>query len=484
MTGVGDNLATCSAIFSQDGEDVVFVLDPKSTAVTKPDDFEDEYNLSGRMTSLGKNLCGFKLINSSFNDPTSWTLAVTDAFDNYNEAKFQVSQYEYEHEVLYSSYKVIPGLSRTITCGYQYNPKDFCKIFNPSGEMVSNTACSYSVVVTIEDIGKWRCLASLHYTMEPIEFIIELILDVPISADGWAIEEDDHYRLGCQIINDIVLPTISYCVITSPNGDDFIIRPSRATERYTTLSTNFDNRICGMEIPKPLEEKERGIWKCKVGDWRHNLYLGNNTEIEEPIPDYERNFTIRTNLGSHLDIFCEVPYSASYCHITSPYGTRYNSSSTTANLVRIGQCWISIPFLSEEHAGTWICSFARENEHLLDDIRVEVKIIDLLVYNRELEADEGEDVDVVCRSTGEPGIPVAKCLFTSPTNVSYYIYETLNTSEIVYTGRGFDYGDCSIRLNNIQSKHFGNWTCGVFYVTSNSESRIILLTEKPILSGT
>lgn len=73
---------------------------------------------------------------------------------------------------------VTPGMTQTIACGIVDGTanKDYCKIFNPGGELVSSNACTYQVVVTMSDLGTWRCLGAVSYSMDPLEFKTELVM--------------------------------------------------------------------------------------------------------------------------------------------------------------------------------------------------------------------------------------------------------------------------------------------------------------------
>lgn len=41
---------------------------------------------------------------------------------------------------------------------------------------------------------------------------------------------------------------MAYCVMTSPKGDDYVIRLGKTTGRYTTITTDVSKFICGMEV--------------------------------------------------------------------------------------------------------------------------------------------------------------------------------------------------------------------------------------------
>lgn len=83
-------------------------------------------------------------------------------------------------DLQYSSIKVNPGARTTVSCGIMdgTESKEFCKIFNPSGELAySGIDCKHNFMVTMADIGEWRCLAGVHYSMDLVEYIIEVIVD-------------------------------------------------------------------------------------------------------------------------------------------------------------------------------------------------------------------------------------------------------------------------------------------------------------------
>lgn len=76
---------------------------------------------------------------------------------------------------------------------------------------------------------------------------IFILLDVTYTV-GWANDEGDYYSVGCQIVNDRSISSLTHCTITDPLENDYIIRDSRTTERYNTIQTNLNERICGIEV--------------------------------------------------------------------------------------------------------------------------------------------------------------------------------------------------------------------------------------------
>lgn len=71
------------------------------------------------------------------------------------------------------------------------------------------------------------------------------LISDPIENEGWVIEADEFYKIGCKIISG---SKPDFCRILDPTDQEFIVRPNLATERYTTLQTDLSNNICGMEV--------------------------------------------------------------------------------------------------------------------------------------------------------------------------------------------------------------------------------------------
>ncbi|KAK9687200.1 hypothetical protein QE152_g36620 [Popillia japonica] len=150
-------------------------------------------------------------------------------------------------------------------------------------------------------------------------------------------------------------------------------------------------------------------------------------DTDPPPVDYVKHITVAAHLAGAAEIICEVPFASVYCHITTPYGEIFKPQSY--EFTQMGQCIFSIPVVLPEHIGTWICAFAQEGQLTLDEIEVEVLITDLLVYNKELTVNSGKSLDIILKNSGSPGVPLRTCLCLTPQNISYYISETLNTSE-------------------------------------------------------
>lgn len=85
------------------------------------------------------------------------------------------------------------------------------------------------------------------------------------NVTTWVEETSDYFNIGCRFNNyDKLTSGASYCKLIAPNQEVFKIQAGSASARYTTLTTNLTEYSCGMEIEKPLEDFEKGIWKCEI----------------------------------------------------------------------------------------------------------------------------------------------------------------------------------------------------------------------------
>lgn len=50
----------------------------------------------------------------------------------------------------------------------------------------------------------------------------------------------------------------------APNQEIFKIEIGAASSRYTTVTTDLTEYKCGLEIEKPLQDFEKGVWKCEI----------------------------------------------------------------------------------------------------------------------------------------------------------------------------------------------------------------------------
>lgn len=192
------------------------------------------------------------------------------------------------------SQEVTLGETVYLSCGLQL-PHDqyFCDLYDPNGNLVqSEQRCSLTLdMVTENHIGKWKCRIGVPYLMETPVYEVELIkkglqLVVKLinlktllishyynfflfleseNVTTWVEEDANYVNIGCRFNNyDKLTSGSSYCRMIAPNQNIFKIQIGAASSRYTTLTTNLTAYTCGMEIEKPLEDFERGIWKCEI----------------------------------------------------------------------------------------------------------------------------------------------------------------------------------------------------------------------------
>lgn len=73
------------------------------------------------------------------------------------------------------------GDSTNVICGKETDASSdsdqrFCHLYNPQGMLLSHDdMCDYSLeIVTLEDLGTWRCVVGFNNIMETLEFTTEL----------------------------------------------------------------------------------------------------------------------------------------------------------------------------------------------------------------------------------------------------------------------------------------------------------------------
>lgn len=113
------------------------------------------------------------------------------------------------------------------------------------------------------------------------------------------IQEDtgNYLRIGCAVINpNATLVKEQFCKMTDPQGTEYQITPTAATERITAVTLDLNNYVCSIEIKKPLLESEKGRWSCSIAG------VGGMIMVDkvEGIFSYVTNVTLR-----NLEIFLQ-----------------------------------------------------------------------------------------------------------------------------------------------------------------------------------
>ncbi|GJQ79477.1 hypothetical protein Trydic_g16330 [Trypoxylus dichotomus] len=447
---VSNDFRSCNVSFKNVAKNnfkrnVSIILDLHSENISIPSSYEDKGNLFSRLSSLGEGYCGFRLINSQKTDPEEWILSV-ETGTKIMYTSFLVKHYDLDK--MHRTQKVTVGLSTTIECGRPITQsQDFCQIYNPNGELVfEGERCNLFIpMVTMLDLGTWRCMSGLLQSMDTLEYTIEVVSTGISENEGWVIESDLYYKIGCRILSNI---NPKLCRMVDPTGHEYSIRSNLVTERYTTFQTNLKNKTCGIEIPKPLLAHEYGIWKCDMENQGTLLYVGNST-------DTQYNDTLFTNvdLDHQFSIKCRISYVADSCYIVSPNGSRYLPDIPTR--AQLGECSLSVKWASKTDNGAWSCFFVRRNKVVAESVKFEVNVRDVLCTNL-VKAKIGDNVELSCK-TGNFNLQY--CWFMSPTGIIYHLFNDYSSEKIAYSGKGLEYGDCTIAIFNIEEEQYGNWSC-------------------------
>lgn len=81
-------------------------------------------------------------------------------------------------------------------------------------------------------------------------------------------ETEDLVNLLCRQTD---IPTTP-CMFETPNGTIIVPREGIFTDRYSYYGSNIYFE-CGLSVKKPLEEGEKGVWKCLMASPIHASFL-------------------------------------------------------------------------------------------------------------------------------------------------------------------------------------------------------------------
>lgn len=133
---------------------------------------------SGYLSTIGGKKCGYKFTNIT-NDIDITLLATDDQGRVYrNCSKITVATNSFLEDRVN---EVHLGDSTNVICGKETDTsadfdQKFCHLYNPQGVLVSyDLLCNYLLeIVTVNDLGIWKCIVGFDYIMETLEFTTEL----------------------------------------------------------------------------------------------------------------------------------------------------------------------------------------------------------------------------------------------------------------------------------------------------------------------
>ncbi|GLV45883.1 hypothetical protein CBL_11680 [Carabus blaptoides fortunei] len=419
--------------------------------------------------SLGNGICGFKMDKVS--KTQKWTLTIVDEKGkSYNKTTFVIIR---ETDASYTKTAIKIGDPISVSCASQNKNIDYCEIYHPNGEVVltGTESCYFTVKLTkVTDLGLWKCLLGYKSSMVPVERQYEFIQTEFNTINTWHNDTETRVHLGCSISNPKLKPgNGDYCVMVRPDGKQFKLFPGLATDRYTALNTNLTHSICSLEIVKPLESTEWGIWRCEVHSGPYEPIGGfitlptRSNRVIRSVPGIEAKVPkdMFLHVNSSMTVSCRVPYSSSYCYMRGPDGVLYPIKDDRS--ITLGLCKFTKAEVKLTDNGTWLCGFAKKSGASDDVYNFQVHVAEALTIRPELqsvEARDGGSAYLKCTTKGLGDFPVQYCRFLSPDGHMYQITDNDQSNDrIVYDGRGLEYGDCGIKIRKMELSDIGKWTC-------------------------
>jgi hypothetical protein len=462
------NLTKCSVSFDNATVD----LDLNSIKV-----YDEDNAFKSRLSSVGGGRCGYKIWNLEQDDTRDVTLFATDNQKRVyrNISHLVVTKVK---ELKNRTLETYLGESATVICGKESDTsvdqdQKFCDLYDPKGVLVSHGhMCYYDLdIVTKDDFGTWRCFVGFDFIMDALEFTTELVEKGRPKIDTFVEDISEYLVVGCKLV-DFDTMSLMYCKFTRPDGKMFKVTSGAASQYYNSFTSDLDNGKCSIEILKPIREEDKGTWKCEAA-FNGNDVTGAFVDVEKKTTaQYNKYVKKNVRMNHSLIIDCPVPYSSDYCYITGPDGTQHKPDSSLQ--INSGLCFLSINEASASDNGTWICSIAQKNGLPDDTITIDVSIVELKVLYGDVEAREGDQVELICNTNG---IPIEYCRFVAPTGLSYSLRKentTQSNNKITYSGRGLEYGDCAMQINKVESSDSGIWICHISSGTSSYENKVDL----------
>ncbi|KAB0792326.1 hypothetical protein PPYR_14285 [Photinus pyralis] len=417
-------------------------IDLKSNGETKVEDMT--------IVGIGDGLCGFKCVNASDANQT-WSLTGVDGLKKSYRAAFNYTLFASPPANQTHVRKIVEvGTSGSIQCGGKHS-QNFCYLFAPTNAFVPtrNKDCYHAIkTISMADLGVWRCYIGKFPAMNLLEYRVELAIGAD-TVSGWTEESKSYATVGCNLTSSSLA---SYCRMISPHGEVFRLREGGAVNRYLSIGTNFSRGICEMKIEKPLQEREKGQWRCEFDISTRSVGTFVSLASNER-HDYVKHKKITTQLGEALTITCQVTYSSEYCYIKSPNGTEYPMVDDKES--QMGMCSLRLEKATIADVGKWGCFFARETGLIVEEMTTEVRLAELMSPGQ-VEGKSGDNVNLMCSTYG---LPLKYCRFVSPSGQGYFIKNVHSFNRIRYYGKGLEYGECGITIQESTPLDSGKWIC-------------------------
>ncbi|KAK2584481.1 hypothetical protein KPH14_006856 [Odynerus spinipes] len=453
-------------------------------------EYEPDYGASvghPKIHPTSIHTCSISIIKPTTDDTGSWTIT-----QNNENGKSKVYKYNLYHETIgiinpadsltiykghYASVKIADDLDDIVACQVTPPKKE---TFDILSENVTNIErfdiCGIRVMVDDEFNGQWYLIAikennELIYT----EFKLNVVDDNKLITD----QQNISLKIGSQA--DIWLSSIesSYCQLTDSHGVQLPLRIGQC--KYT------------IDVVTPYHA---GLWKASYGVQGRVDPI----EIDIMVTTYDPEAVITsidvTDNYAEVNMLCRLLTAANlqYCLFISPNGTtlhispgigikNYEFYKGTGD----GKtCGITIHKPANQDYGIWRCEMGLkdggsnkrygsflyldrnefDSKSLTNYAPVPWKNINAFGYD--VSVKRNDDFTIKC------GVDTALhyCWLRSPNGTTYSIAmdkNSLSPTTLLYTGLGFELGECGAIIQNAVDDYEGTWTC---YMGIKNQSEI------------
>lgn len=446
-------LANCTISF----ENVIYQLFPNTDPLIT-DRFETITGLSEK--------CGARVRFISLASIGIWTFNAIDVNDLENRASVQIGVEKIPDQVDVDL-TGLPGDEITFQCPGNLDVIRYCEIFTPKMESILNNCFHTTKYPPVGETETFICKVMVWGKVTESSHRINLRSETdakPKLITSEIITNANSLILSCKANS-----RIRHCrAELLRTGEKFLIMDGMQGSRYSSYETSTVNGVCQFEIPTPIQDDEKGMWRIHMELESRTtgclLYLETDgvQEYNDFLQKIETDTEIETR-NSSVSISCPfVPYELDYCYVKTPTNVIIYPESYELEYFQVyGRC---VFVRLEPVTGQYICGFNSPN-HTGDLFHaVNLKYYNdtyLEVRDQKLTVAKSTKFNMLCSTVMD--FAVKRCLFISPSGGAYHLLSNeFKTDRYSYYGRGFEKGDCGIEINQLESDaDFGEWICDV-----------------------
>ncbi|XP_055846414.1 uncharacterized protein LOC129912263 [Episyrphus balteatus] len=485
-----------------------------------------------KVQKFSKTECGIRVENINNASIGTWNLQAMNFSESYTNDSVRIRILTAPKMILDTILEKPLGLN-TVSCTKQDYTRA-CRLIETSTKK-SWDQCELFKKINNENNFECRTL-SWGSMDESVEKISVRIAPITQYSEASIEERDDHIVLRC-LMKSV---SVQSCRAEMPDRTtQLYIADGLYNGKYSSYDTLLSQSKCALEIPKPLEQSENGLWKIiqhsdstgllqlgtgclfYVGtssketiikeelkrqqdeDNRsssrissisyHYQNLNQNLKLEKDDDDKDddsttllrrRRIELYSTESTISEITCTVPFVVDDCYLRDSKNTLYFPDSGRFQRSRaLGICtFINV----QSMPGIWSCGL-RGSDYKGDVVQdIEVSIESKLgrVVTGSIRIAQHEPLELMCKSPFEE--PISRCVYVSPNSRVHLVASTTGgtkmTGHVQYFGEGIDKGFCGVRINAVSANDFGEWSCQFQNVNNGAtlSNFTIIVNEKTV----